>query len=407
VGSIIEHARKSNHRIFAIGVGSAPAESLLRELAEGTGGACELVTPNESMSAAVMRMFERMRAARSVGLSIDWGQTPLWQSTLPKQMFANETVHVFAVLQKGELAAPVLTWQANGQTMHSSAQSLKSEINTTLPRVCAAARIIAAEAAKNLAGAEALAVKYQLTSKYTNLFLVHVRDEEDKAQGLPKLQQIPQMLAAGQGGFGSAHDRTVLYSISSSVSASYDLVPSVWRTNRTQSAGRVDALSAGGMDDFEIPAFLRKQVDEDLVKATPSSPGLEDLFSPQELVIRFNKLCLTSPDFETVCKRLPQDHMTGVLWDVLSKVAGESDNLGTAWACLIEWLVEQTGIALMRHGQRLLNPELMRVEADFKTAARAEFAAVFKNITAANWGIALFVPKTSMLEKVKRLLRQP
>jgi cell division protein FtsZ len=38
--------------------------------------------------------------------------------------------------------------------------------------------------------------------------------------------------------------------------------PSVWRTrDRTQAAARVDALSSGGMDDFEIPAFLRKQAD--------------------------------------------------------------------------------------------------------------------------------------------------
>ena len=39
-------------------------------------------------------------------------------------------------------------------------------------------------------------------------------------------------------------------------------VPSVWRTrDRTQAAAKVDALSSGGMDDYEIPAFLRKQAD--------------------------------------------------------------------------------------------------------------------------------------------------
>ncbi|WP_027994289.1 cell division protein FtsZ [Simplicispira psychrophila] len=38
-------------------------------------------------------------------------------------------------------------------------------------------------------------------------------------------------------------------------------VPSVWRTNRAQATARVDALSSGGMDDLEIPAFLRKQAD--------------------------------------------------------------------------------------------------------------------------------------------------
>nr|WP_315226679.1 cell division protein FtsZ [uncultured Albidiferax sp.] len=38
--------------------------------------------------------------------------------------------------------------------------------------------------------------------------------------------------------------------------------PAVWRTpNRTQASARVDALSSGGMDDYEIPAFLRKQAD--------------------------------------------------------------------------------------------------------------------------------------------------
>lgn len=38
--------------------------------------------------------------------------------------------------------------------------------------------------------------------------------------------------------------------------------PSVWRTrDRTSAAAKVDALSSGGMDNFEIPAFLRRQAD--------------------------------------------------------------------------------------------------------------------------------------------------
>jgi cell division protein FtsZ len=38
-------------------------------------------------------------------------------------------------------------------------------------------------------------------------------------------------------------------------------VPSVWRSGRTQAAARVDALASNGMDEIEIPAFLRKQAD--------------------------------------------------------------------------------------------------------------------------------------------------
>jgi cell division protein FtsZ len=37
--------------------------------------------------------------------------------------------------------------------------------------------------------------------------------------------------------------------------------PSVWRTNRYQAAAKVEALSSNGMDEIEIPAFLRKQAD--------------------------------------------------------------------------------------------------------------------------------------------------
>jgi cell division protein FtsZ len=36
--------------------------------------------------------------------------------------------------------------------------------------------------------------------------------------------------------------------------------PSVWRTGRT-AAAKVDALASNGMDEIEIPAFLRKQAD--------------------------------------------------------------------------------------------------------------------------------------------------
>ena len=62
---------------------------------------------------------------------------------------------------------------------------------------------------------------------------------------------------------GSASSGPSISSAPSAPQADYGNmpVPSVWRTNRTQAAARVDALSSGGMDDLEIPAFLRKQAD--------------------------------------------------------------------------------------------------------------------------------------------------
>jgi len=65
---------------------------------------------------------------------------------------------------------------------------------------------------------------------------------------------------ASAGGMGSAG-----ISAPSQTGAATDYgtlsTPAVWRGSRTTAAQKVDALSSGGMDDYEIPAFLRKQAD--------------------------------------------------------------------------------------------------------------------------------------------------
>jgi len=37
--------------------------------------------------------------------------------------------------------------------------------------------------------------------------------------------------------------------------------PSVWRSARSQAVAKVEAFASSGMDEIEIPAFLRKQAD--------------------------------------------------------------------------------------------------------------------------------------------------
>jgi cell division protein FtsZ len=73
---------------------------------------------------------------------------------------------------------------------------------------------------------------------------------------LPILNQLAQPAAMGGGG-GSSHAGNGMSQ------PSYESMntPSVWRTNRTHAAAKVDALASNGMDEIEIPAFLRKQAD--------------------------------------------------------------------------------------------------------------------------------------------------
>ena len=68
---------------------------------------------------------------------------------------------------------------------------------------------------------------------------------------LPILQNAlstPQGVQGGHQGMAPAHDYSAL------------TTPSVWRNGRT-AAAKVDALASNGMDEIEIPAFLRKQAD--------------------------------------------------------------------------------------------------------------------------------------------------
>ena len=78
---------------------------------------------------------------------------------------------------------------------------------------------------------------------------------DNVAFNLPTLNSV-----AGMGG-NSHGSHSTLGSSSTQPDYGNMSVPSVWRTNRTQAAAKVDALASGGMDDFEIPAFLRKQAD--------------------------------------------------------------------------------------------------------------------------------------------------
>ena len=91
------------------------------------------------------------------------------------------------------------------------------------------------------------------------------------ATGLSRQNARRQPITVVQGGLRTGTDN-MPYTVTShatstghGVTASTDFgnmtVPSVWRTNRNSAAARVDALSSGGMDDLEIPAFLRKQAD--------------------------------------------------------------------------------------------------------------------------------------------------
>ena len=198
VQPMIDAARASGHRVFAIGVGSSPAEGVLRELAEATDGACEFAAPGESLEAAAQRMLVRMRHQSWRGLCVEWGAVPQWQTPLPTSAFGCDTMIVCAGFAHHPGDAPVrlLATGAGGQPEEIARGEAKAPAaHDTLARVTASRRL--AQIAE--AATQAFAVRYQLLTRQTNCLLVHRRADADKATEVAQLRQVQSMLAAGWG----------------------------------------------------------------------------------------------------------------------------------------------------------------------------------------------------------------
>jgi len=247
---MIAAAHASGHRVFAIGVGTSPAEGVLRKLAEATGGACEFATPGEALEAAAARMLVRIRQQPWRDARIDWGTEPLWQTSVPTSVFGGDTVIALAGVTGRGAASSVrlLAVDANGATIEVARGEADAPCaGDTLPRMAAARRIATADDSE----AMTLAVAYQLLSKQTNCILVHQRVGADKATEETELHRVNSMLAAGWGASSTVME-------SASMDYAVLSTPSVWRSAR-RSADPDIYFSLNISDDFETPAFSRKQ----------------------------------------------------------------------------------------------------------------------------------------------------
>jgi hypothetical protein len=227
-----------------------------------------------------------------------------------------------------------------------------------------------------------LALTYQLVTDQTNLILVHVREEGTKAEGLPELDKVTHMQAAGWGGAGSVlanshavqfsrrlSNSMVLASRVSSSAADYGSLstPTVWRARSVASAG-VGVIASQGMDDFEIPAFLRKSMDESDPIATSKS-GLDPTQRKFNRTVRATPLAVLE-NFEESSKKILASHRfvqslqamnlpIGLvsLVENLTVILGASSK---AWAVILQWFVERLSdqITLSRQSERLLRQVL-------------------------------------------------
>lgn len=342
VEQVIQTAKQSGHRVFAIGVGSAPAESLLRELAEQTGGACEFVTPKESMADAVVRMFHRMRGSIARNVHVNWNGETLWQSNAPRFLYDGETVHAFALMRDAPTSAPVLRWEAEDGDHAANADHIEQTDSQDLFRLGMMRRM---EEAATPEEQKDIALKHQLVSDQTSLILVYEREDGDKVEGLPKVQQVPQMVTHGHGCYRGMIENhfCATHSVSS-------ILPPIF------------------CSDPYIPPFLRRMRKPNTQSETKGNTsktnvdvetlltGIISVWKAHVLQSSSVKECLAAAendtDYQLVREFIDSLHEElGVDRDVL-------------WAIFMQWTLERAkdGAALDRHSKRLINAALS--EAD-------------------------------------------
>jgi Ca-activated chloride channel family protein len=267
VDLMIKKARDSKHRVFSVGIGSSPSENLLRRLAVETNGACDFVAAGEAVEPAIVRMFNRLRSPAVTKVSVQWpeGFTPKLLTKVDSTAFDGDTLHASAWFSTKPTGRITLLGQLVGQ---DTVQELGSvEINQTPATSTALSRLAAAGQMQHLTSATKatkLALDYQLVTEHTNFLMLHERSAEDKALNMPELHKVKQMLPAGWGGTGVDHQ--IQYSMPSKMmksvmSMSHELTAPTLMRGRGALSTQVQSLEISGMDHYDIPAFLRRQID--------------------------------------------------------------------------------------------------------------------------------------------------
>lgn len=382
IGSLIAMAQKSHLRYFIVGVGSSPSHATLRTLAEETKGAYEAVSPNEDIESVVLRQFARMRQPRATRLQVAWPVPPLWTTQLPKAIFHDGTFHIYAGFSQPLAGDIKLTYSLDEErhvkeVAHASPWEGKP---ASLTRIAVAKRI--QEMSSPMYGREPgsnrpmrmtkgrlakLAVQYNLATEYTHYLIVHERADGEKAENLPDVRQVKQMLAAGWGGSG-----TVMARLGAKHAAMMrpqpcqqpiirvgcddalffdeemptDEVPSVMTSRRGYGFGPKGKLG--------IAASLRKQADlEQRLKHTP--PYLKG--SLKELMAFVNSELTHPDDFPDLVRKIEKMPELNQLHDFIRAIDKHGMLTDEVWVVFISWAAQQVDseCQLTRHAARSIH----------------------------------------------------
>lgn len=377
IDAIVATARTSGHRVFALGVGSSPAESLLKELAEVTNGACELVAPGEDMAAAVMRLMRKMRSASTLEIGAEFDASAVELPALTRAVAPGEMVSVWCQLPHRPVNAPKIrvSWVGSTAMQRVDTGSITWDETGTVARIGAAQRLldIADERQR-----KEIALRYQLLTEQTSFFLAHERAALDKASGVPELQQIDSMMAAGWGGAGTVH-----------ACVSFDMAEPSMHAFDSPSYCRKSVE----FQPVRTPAVWRRESASDSVKAMEREPyrlysslaqmvaNHDEADNPLRIILADVKQA--GGDFSVllvIAARIESEPQMKILRELLDGIGVRIGNSSAALAVLLDWSVLHfTDMGISRRSFRpvaalvsTLEPEVLAQAIDYLDAEAAQ-----------------------------------
>jgi Ca-activated chloride channel family protein len=205
-------------RMFTVGIGNGPNEYFIKQIARITGGAAELISPNERIEPKVLRLFTKVSSAGCIqSLKVDWG-TGVQVSDVPAAAFFGETVSMFAKLNDAKLLPEKIT--VSGVTNKLRQEWVASVIkidrdNLPTPLLWARTKIRELEESPTVTlGSQQvqrkenkvklaiidLSKKYGIICRETSFVAVEKRLDAEKTTGEVVLRKVPVMLTKEWGG---------------------------------------------------------------------------------------------------------------------------------------------------------------------------------------------------------------
>ncbi|MGD9685385.1 MAG: VIT domain-containing protein [Desulfobacter sp.] len=368
---VVTGAQNAQHRFFTVGVGSAVSEAFVRTLAERTGGACELVSPNEEMAERIHRHFKRIASPCSGTNQVVWPIQPI--KTFPEvvpAIFDGDTCNLFAWFAEppsGDVRLRLSVPNSTEQVLTANTvQSIGGE-HSEIARMAAA--VLLREIVNEQEGQE-LAMKYQLVSKWTNYLAIIERNQDAKSDTLPELHKVQQMLAAGWGGAGSVPHSTSARASASVLSFGFCSksidIPTFIRDRQRPAANRHVSCSVDSFDYLIMEPAVDNQHD------TVPSAWIWDCDEQLE-VSRFVELLDTTLSAGIMPTTMTLPLLPQGILDLIHKMIEDGVSEKIVVTVFLYCLAASgAGRGLSRHSKRLIEKTYKQLQVDQQIAMTLE-----------------------------------